>query len=367
MRIAFLTTLVTLAASIVAPALAQQAEDIVVAGKIVARVRDKGDQTNVFARAAKVQQCITECISKKEAGTPKMALKKEDGRWSIYNHTTMLIRVWPEDAKAQNIDELSLAKIWLKNFERELPNAEPFRFKFAREGDAAYERPIKPVPPVAEPDPGSTNVAEAPIGPNVLTQGPKRSTELLVVLDSFDIVRTYSKEEFEAKKDVLGERLLDRLRPFILGTVKTTEPVGIGAGAPITSPAPARVEPKLVPGGPVGPPPVPEAPPKLTPTPPETAAGVTPAAAPPSAAAPPKPPAAGPVDPYARVPQKERIRRKMNAVRDPLVGMKERGDPQAERVDKLLAAARQNLYSDQFDESEEAVDAALRILGLEVQ
>jgi len=334
MRIAFVAALLGAAMTVGDAVRAQQAEPVVVANAIVARVRDKGDCPNVFARAAKVQQRITECISKKEAGTAKMSLKKEDERWSISCGTTMLIRVWPEDARANGIDELRLAQMWLENFERELPNAEPFRFKLAREGEAAYEQPIKRNPPEADAasNPGPTGDPEATGTLNVLTQPPKRSTELLVVLDSFDIVRTYSKEEYEAKKDVLGQRLIDRLAPFIRGMVDIGEPTAPG-GAPLTSPAPGRVEPKLSPGAPIGPPPVPQAPPTLAPTAPEKAAGA---------------PA------------------KMGAVQQPLADMKQRADPQAERVGKLLSVSRSQFYSGEFDASEEAVDAALRILGLQV-
>ncbi|MGD8240237.1 MAG: hypothetical protein PVH68_16905 [Armatimonadota bacterium] len=363
MRIAFLTALVAVALSIAGAALAQQAEPIVVASKIVARVRDAGDFTNVFQRTAKVQQRITECISKKEAGTPKMWLKKENERWSIYCHTTMLMQVWPGDAAPQNIDELSLAKMWLTNFERELPNAEPFRFKLAREGNAAYERPIKPA--TAE-NPGDEGTETG--NPRVLTQAPPRSTALLVVLDCFDIMRTYSEEEYEAKKDVLGQRLIDRLRPFVLGTVEIEEPKTT-SGAPLTTPAPGGVAPKLAPGAPAGPPPVPEAPTAPTPTTPtKTAAGTPPAVVPPEQVAEPAPPPpSGSGDWYAKVPQKQRIGRKMNAIRQPLADMRDRGDPQADRVEKLLAAARSKFYSGQFDQSEEAVDAALKILELEVK
>jgi hypothetical protein len=67
------------------------------------------------------------------------------------------------------------------------------------------------------------------------------------------------------------------------------------------------------------------------------------------------------------VPQKERIKRKMNAVRQPLADMLASGDPQADRVEKLLAAARSKFYSSEFDASEEAVDAALKLLGLQVK
>ncbi len=366
MRIAFVATLVATAIFLGDAVQAQQAEPVVVANQIVARVRDKGDCTNVFQRAAKVQQRITETISLKQAGTPQLSLKQEDERWCIYNYETMLIRIWPEDAAPQNIDELSLAQMWLKNFERELPNAEPFRFKFAREGAAAYERPIKPAAEVV-PEPGNGNPEPAANNPpTMMTQLPKRSTELLVVLDSFEIIRTYSKEEYEAKKDVLGQRLIERLMPFILGTVKTMEPRA-PAGTPLTSPAPSGATPRLSPGTPSGPPPVPDTLPTPTPTEPVKTAG------PPSPAAPPPliqltPPApSGTGDAYARVPQKERIRRKMSAVRQPLSDMKERGDPQADRIGKLLGASRSKFYSGEFNASEEAVDAALKILGLEVK
>jgi len=374
MRIAILGAFVVATIAIADAVRAQQAEDIVVANKIVARVRDKGDQPNVFARAAKVHQRITECISKKEAGTAKMSLKKEDERWCIYGGTTMLIRVWPEDAKANNVSDLQLAQQWLKNFERELPNAEPMLFRIARMGDAAFDGPIKRTndePGEAASNPSGGNPTESDADgseestasdkPPMITQLPKRSTSLLVVLDSFDIVRTYSKEEYEAKRDVLGQRLIERLTPFIRGTVKIEEPV--------TSPATTRVEPKLSPGA-AAPLPVPETPPTPrapgAPTPPEKTAEPPPAAAAP--AAPPTPAAAAGVpDPYAKVPQKERIRRKMNAAHEPLKQMKDRGDERAERAEKLMSLARSKYYSGEFGASEEAADAALRILGLEVK
>lgn len=379
-----------------------QPEDIVVAGKIVARVRDPGEFSSTMERAQKINARIVEAISKKEVGEPKMALKQEGGAPAIYCGTTMLMRVYPGDAKANNLSPKSLARLWMKNFERELPNCEPMPDRIKRLGDAAFEKiPPEPAkPPVtssgsapakaAEEKPRATAVkvaagpAKLPPEKKPVPKKPptplKRGVAQLVVLDTFSMIRRLSDEDYEKKKDQWANNLIERLRPFIRseimggGAVPVLAPQAATSAAstdrlPVLAPPPSKTPKKpatvVVPEKPVEvEKPAEEKPPGEAPRPP---AEEKPVPVPvPEVKLPTKPPII-PGGAESKVPQKERIRRKMDAAKQPYLDLKAAGDPKAEQVGELLKAARQKLYAEQFDESEEMMDAALKLLGVTVQ
>ncbi|MFQ6133642.1 MAG: hypothetical protein ACE5R4_16495 [Armatimonadota bacterium] len=344
----------------VAEAWPQNGQPIVVANKIVARVRDSGPFDSVAQRAADINKRITECISKKEVGEPQMSLKKEDGLWTIYCGTTKLISVYPAEAEANGIEAHELAAMWLKNFERELPNCEPMTDRIKRLGAAAFEKPVRPAgnptageanptpPTAAESDPPApVPVSPPPSTPEASPSG--RSPALLVVLNYFDIVRGMDEETFGAQKDELGRNLMTYLAPFITAAERPGGPGAPTPTAPVTSVAPGGRAPVLVESD-EGPRPV------VVPIEPTTTVGETTVRPTPTTG-----------EPTSRVPQKQRIRRKMNALRQPLADMKAAGDARATQLEELLSAARKNYYADEFDSSEELVDAALELAGIQVE
>ena len=359
----------------VTSAFAQQGEAIVVAGKIVARVRDKGPYESVAQRAAAVHKQIAECISKKEVGEPRMALKQENGLWTIHCATTRLISVYPSEAKANGLAERELAAIWLRNFERELPNAEPVVDRVKRLGDAAWEKPLpKPAPGGSTPPTTSmtevsaaTTAGSGPTTPGG-TMGPAptgRSTAVLAVLDAFSMVRALSDPEFDRARDELAENLITRLVPYISSATRVgvAPPTIGGAGTSAATPgrAPILVQPAQAPPMPVEPvgvAPLPVGPGVTTPTP-VTPTPVTPTVKPVT------PTPAGAAE--SRVPQKERIRRKWRALEQPLRTMQELGDPRADKLNDLLSIVRRDFYAGEFDSAEAAVDAALELAGITVQ
>lgn len=349
--------LVLLAAAAAYP---QEGIPIVVAGEIVARVRDKGPYDSLGQRAAEINKRITETISRKEAGVPRMSLKQENDLWTIYCGSTMLVRVYPAEAKANNVAEHELAARWLKNFERALPKAEPMLHRINRLGPRAFEKPVGPQgtnptggghtsPPSAtrpdpvEPEPGGTGPAVGPTAPS------GRSAALLVVLNYFNIVRGLDAGTFEAQKDELGQNLITYLAPFVTAA---REPGGIGVGVPpgaITTTAAPGQGPVLVkpaePFKPIGEP--------TTPTTGVTRTTVK--------------PVPGPGQATSRVPQKERIRRKWTALRQPLTDMKAAGDRRGPQLEELLSAVRKNYYAGEFDTAEELVDAGLELAGVQAE
>ncbi len=345
---------VLIAALLVAGAIsayAQDTADIVVAGKIVARVRDKGPYGSVMQRRAAVDKQIAEAISKKEVGVPQMSLRQENGLWTIYCGTTRLMSVYPAEAEANGLEERELAALWLRNFERELPNAEPTVDRVKRLGNAAWEAPV--------PNPGVTPVDPPPTTPPTGLAPSGRSTAVLAVLDAFQMVRALSDAEFDRARDELAENLITRLVPYIDTFTRIGGPRTIGG--PGTSPAPTGAGPALAHSG-------------ATPPVPTEDVGVGPLPAGPTPMPPwptgsevrPIPPGPTSAD-ASRVPQKQRIRRKWQALEEPLRTMREQGDPRAAKIEDLLSIVRRDFYADEFDSAEAAVDAALALAGLTVE
>jgi len=363
MRHHFAAVLVAVLVLVAAEALAQESMPIVVAGKIVARVRDKGPYESVAQRAAQVNKQITEAISRKEVGVPHMSLKQEKGLWVIYVGSTKLISVYPSEAQANGVTEQELAARWLKSFERELPNCEPMPDRIKRLGAAAFEKPVRTGPSTPAgpseagpagsrgPEPGLTGPV-APVGTVEPPPPSGRSTALLVVIDYFNTVRSLDPAQYEGQKDELGRNLITYLAPFVTaakepGSMTPVTPTHIG---PATTSAPGGRTPVLVkPAG--GPAP----------------GGVVPVKPPPGVATTIVKPGPATAAATSKVPQKQRIRRKMNALQQPLADMKKAGDARAAQIEELINQSRQNYYASEFDSSEELIDAALELAGIKVE
>jgi hypothetical protein len=370
-------------------------QDIVVAGKVVARVRDRAGYASTMERAQKINANIVEAISRKEVGVPKMALKDQAGVPTIYCGTTMLIKVYPGDAKPNGVPPKTLALSWMKNLERELPNCEPMTDRVKRLGAAAFEKvPPKPAaasstkPPgaapaeesgeatptevaVAPPAAGSSADTESP--PEEAAAEPQRGVAQLVVLDTFSMIRRLADDEYEQRKDQWANNLIARLRPFLRSEATAAAGGPLVAPEAATSAASTERLPVLAPppeGAPEKPVTIVETTTEKKPT--EKPAEVKPA---PAGAGKPIPVpaakegAAKPIMPSGegKVSQKMRIRRKMDAAKQPYLDLRTAGDPQADQVGELLKGSRERFYAGEFDDSEEMIDAALKILGVSVE
>jgi hypothetical protein len=380
-------------------------QDIVVAGKIVARVRDRGAYSSTMERAQKINANIVECISRKEVGVPKMALKEEGSVPTIYCGTTMLIKVYAGDAKPNGVPPKTLALAWMKNLERELPNCEPMTDRVKRLGAAAFEK-VPPEPPkaaeaspteqtesataegpaeaapaeVAVAPPAEASPAETESSPEEGAAQPQRGVAQLVVLDTFSMIRGLSEDEYEQKKDQWANNLIARLRPFLRSAATAASGGPLVAPDAATSAASTNRLPVLAP--PPGA--VPEKPSAEARKPAKTVEATTgkkpapkPAEAKPAPAGAAKPipvPAAKeavakPIMPSGegKVSQKMRIRRKMDAAKQPYLDLRTAGDPQADQVGELLKGSREKFYAGDFDDSEEMIDAALKMMGVSVE
>ncbi len=119
-----LTAVVVAAACGAAPAAADH-EDIVLASQVAARIRHPGPFDSITQRAAKVNQNINNAFAREDVGRPQMSLREEAGLWAIYIGKTRLLCVFPEDAGPNGKTAKQLASIWLGNFARLFPLAEP--------------------------------------------------------------------------------------------------------------------------------------------------------------------------------------------------------------------------------------------------
>jgi hypothetical protein len=68
----------------------------------------------------------------------------------------------------------------------------------------------------------------------------------------------------------------------------------------------------------------------------------------------------------ARVPQKQRIKRKFAAAEQPFMALKNAGDPKADEVSGLLKESRDAFTNGDFDTSETKIDQALRLMGVPI-
>ena len=68
----------------------------------------------------------------------------------------------------------------------------------------------------------------------------------------------------------------------------------------------------------------------------------------------------------ARVPQKQRIKRKFAAAEQPFMALKNAGDPKADEVSGLLKESRGAFTNGDFDTSETKIDQALRLMGVPI-
>lgn len=360
---------------------AGQFEIIYLAGQKVMTLRDKGAFPTLAARAVAVDKAITEVISTQDTQKPLITVKLESGLWAIYSGKVKIVSVSAVEAKANNVDAKSLAATWAQNLKVAFPKSTPCSklpaSTFAPKPGmpavvpvATKPAPVKPVPvkPVAPavttPKPVETPVATPPVA--TLTPGTL-TAPLLLTRDVFNTIRALPEEEFIARRDELAGHLIQDLTPFITG--KTPVALGPTPVAPVAPVTP--VEPVVVPQPvpivdtpqPVAPvvddePTTPPVKPVVTPAKPAGGLVAGPAAT--------DLPNVKPGDPsYAKVPQKNRIRAKLEQARAPFLAMRTDNPDAAKSVDEMLSACRNAFAKGDFDTSEQYVDTALKLLGVE--
>lgn len=395
-------------------AVAANVETIYLGGMKVMTLRDQGSYASLTARAVAVDKAITEVLSTQDSQHPVVTVKQLKGLWTVYCGSIAVVSVYPADAAPNRMDPKTQALSWSKTLAQALPRATPCSllpassFQPAAAGGTPVKPapvkpapvtpvPVKPVPvtPSEDATPGAAAVTPAPVAPAPTAPTPAPvipasvgvSAPVLIVQDVFATVRALPEDEYSSQRADLVTHLLSDLTPFITGKVPATTgaPAGIVPVAPaggVTGPVaptavkpvapvkPAPVKPTAVkPVAPVKPAPVKPtavkpAPAKPTATKPAPVKPVAPKPAPvkpaPAVTAP-AVPADNPA--YARVPQKMRIREKLEQSREPFLALRQANPELAAQVGDLLASCRNSFALGKFDESEGFVDAALRLMG----
>ena len=341
-----------------------ESESIYIANTKVITVRDKGPHSSLQKRAVAIDKAITEIISTQDTQHPNITLKEVDGLWTIYSGPVKIVAVYPAEATANDLPAESLAHIWVKNLKETFPRATPPSklpaSAFRPKPGAVPVRPAPMATPGASEAKPAVPVAAVPSGA-AETVGPSDAraaigAPTLLVRDAFNTVRALSEEEYVAKREDLVRHLVADLTPFITGKVAVAltpipTPTPTPAVSPTPTPAPTPVSP-VAPVVEIGPPTV--GPPRPTPTPTH---GAAPAAT--------DLPEEKPGDPaYAKVPQKNRIRQKLERTREPYLALRREDPGAAKSISKLLADCRSAFARGNFDESEGDVDEALRLLGI---
>lgn len=347
------------------------AETIYVAGQRVIVLRDAGPYGSVAERAAAVDKAITEVISSQDTQHPQVSVKKVDGLWSVFCGDIKVVTVYPPEAKANGVTEQSVAITWAAFLKKALPKATP---PSKLGGTAAPKTPKAPVSAPPElpgaPDEGAagseahgatTPVAAVPAGPaptEIETPAPTTTiaAPTLLVRDAFDTIRKLPEEEYRGKRDEIVQHLIADLTPFITGQVPSST---TGPAVPHVPPSARGTAPVVDRSGPVAPSGG-DTPPK----PAVTGGAPKPSVIPgPAARNLPKTKSGDPN--YAKVPQKNRIRTKLEMARKPFVALQQEDPGAAQPIGDMLAKARDAFWKGEYDEAEELADSALALLGLE--
>lgn len=353
----------TLLLAVTIPVLAQQTADVCIANGIVARIRDAGPYESVGARAAAIDKAIVEIISNHDTEHPQVSLKQKDGIWTVYAWDTALIAVYPAEAKANNLTPKQLGQVWVNNIRDRLPKATPVS-KMANPPKAPAKPPVTEVPAAPQ------EAAAIPAATGTMTE----SASLLLVIDALRISRGLTEEEWIDQREQIARNLLNNLTRFITG-----ETAPQATEAPTTAPSEAVVTPTnatapvaaTTPTTSVTPEPEPVttqepvAPAPATPTTEEPTTTAPAASTPPTASQTPAANAHANDPGYSRVPQKERIGRKFDVVKDPYFALRSTNPDAYKQVGELLKAARKHFSAGEFDLSEQFADQALTAVGID--
>lgn len=357
------------------PLAAQDTVDICIANGVVARIRDAGPYPSVRDRAAAIDKVIVDVISKRDTEHPQITLREDNGVWTIYAWDAKLMGVHQGEATANGLTPKQLGQVWAKNIRERFPLATPVS-KMADPFGGKTGPPIPPVPPRPKPvvtEEGGTVVAQLPDAGSNPTSGAlatpggssmSQSAALLVIIDAMRVSRGLTEDQWIDQREQLARNLLDSVSRFLAGKPMPTvvEPI-----TPVTTTPPTVTTPPVTPTPPVTTPPVttpttgaptsttpPVTPPAAATTPPTTTTPVTAGATTPAG------------DPsYAKVPQKNRIRRKFAAAEQPFYNLNMTNPEGAKAVHELLKASRQAMTAEKFDIAEGYVDQALRAMGVD--
>ncbi len=127
LRIAAIVAALVVAAG---TAVAQDYANIVIANKIVARIRTGGSYGSIYARQAKIDQRVVDALSdeldnifSQDHDGPAITVYRSGGLWALAIGDVMLIRAYPEDAAPLGISTKELAYQWKENFRQQFPRA----------------------------------------------------------------------------------------------------------------------------------------------------------------------------------------------------------------------------------------------------
>ena len=101
------------------------AEDVVIAGKVAARISCPGGFADTSQRAADIDRRIGDAISIEDVGSPKMRVADRNGNPAVFVGKTYILTAYPQDARPYKLSPQQLAKSWATQIGRLLPLAEP--------------------------------------------------------------------------------------------------------------------------------------------------------------------------------------------------------------------------------------------------
>jgi hypothetical protein len=107
------------------PLAADDYYDVVLANRLVCRLREAGGHGSVSERGSAVEKNVVEALSVENVGSPRMWTKTVGGYPAIYVGGTFLVQVRPGDARGTGLSTSSLARQWLSAFRQQFPRAEP--------------------------------------------------------------------------------------------------------------------------------------------------------------------------------------------------------------------------------------------------
>ena len=337
-------------------AVAQDSELIYCGGTTVARIRGPGQYNSIYERAKEINKALNDCISGKDTNHPKTSVKKKDGLWTIYAWDKPVLSVQPEEAKANGVDQKKLAEMWKSALHKGLKNATPVSKMEDPFGGYTYDKPRTPKTEGAQPEPtvreSSTpeRVAQATGTPGVTpgsrsVGGATGPVDLLSVLATFNQVRAMTEAEYAMQREQLAANLVGQLRGG-----KGVPDIGAGASpTPGVKPGSTEI---------TQPPPKPAA---IT----ETTEKPVPKPASTATTEPPQPAGAAAAAGTANIEIKQRIDKKFGLADKPFRLMKRQGHPDAAAIKGLLTQARDAFFADRFIESEQALDRALQMMGVQ--
>jgi hypothetical protein len=147
----------SLAGLVGAAAEAGEYYDVILANRLVCRLRDPGGYGSVSERGSAVEKNVTEALSVENVGNPKMSIRTVGGLPAVYIGGTFLVQVRSGDAAGTGSSVASLARQWMGAFKQQFPRAEPVTKigrggggSAASSGGDAGPRPRQPVVVPAE-------------------------------------------------------------------------------------------------------------------------------------------------------------------------------------------------------------------------